>query len=100
MADGGFCRSCGKPVVAEAEICPNCGVRLRSAPKTTTKSRTTAILLCLFLGAIGVHKFYLGQIGMGILYIFTVGICGIGALIDLVKFIMMSDEEFAETYGR
>ena len=47
------------------------------------KSKTTAYLLWFFLGIFGVHKFYLGKIGMGILYLFTAGFFGIGLLIDL-----------------
>ncbi|MEV0895874.1 NINE protein [Actinoplanes sp. NPDC049802] len=42
-----------------------------------------AYVLWFFFGALGVHKFYLGKIGMGIAYIFTVGFLGIGLLIDL-----------------
>lgn len=40
--------------------------------------------LCLFLGYFGIHKFYEGKIGMGILYIFTVGLFGLGTFIDLI----------------
>ena len=40
--------------------------------------------LCLFLGVIGAHKFYEGKIGMGVLYIFTGGLFGIGAFVDLI----------------
>lgn len=39
----------------------------------------------MFLGYFGVHKFYEGKIGMGILYIFTFGLFGIGTYIDLIK---------------
>ena len=46
------------------------------------KSKTTAYLLWFFLGAIGIHKFYLGKTGMGILYIFTVALFGIGWIVD------------------
>jgi len=42
-----------------------------------------AYLLWFFLGGLGVHKFYLQKMGMGILYIFTGGIFLIGLLIDL-----------------
>lgn len=47
------------------------------------KSKGTAYILWFFLGAFGFHKFYLGKIGWGILYLFTLGIFGIGWLIDL-----------------
>lgn len=47
------------------------------------KSKTTAYLLLIFLGGLGLHKFYLGKTGMGILYIFTAAFFGIGWLIDL-----------------
>ena len=40
--------------------------------------------MCLFLGWMGVHKFYLGKIGMGVLYFFTFGVFGIGWAIALV----------------
>ncbi len=42
-----------------------------------------AYLLWFFLGALGAHKFYLGRIGMGVLYIFTGALLGIGWLVDL-----------------
>ena len=46
------------------------------------KTKLVAYLLWWFLGFIGVHKFYVGKTGMGILYIFTGGLFGIGWLID------------------
>ena len=48
------------------------------------KNKWVALLLCLFLGIVGGHKFYEGKIGMGILYIFTLGLAGIGVLVDLI----------------
>ena len=47
------------------------------------KSKGVAYLLWLFLGLIGVHKFYIGKVGMGVLYLFTGGLFGIGWFIDL-----------------
>jgi len=47
------------------------------------KSVGLAYVLWFFLGALGIHKFYLGKVGMGIAYIFTLGFLGIGLLIDL-----------------
>lgn len=45
----------------------------------------TELLLCLFLGGFGVHKFYRGKIGMGLVYLFTGGLFGIGWLIDVIS---------------
>ena len=47
------------------------------------KETWVAYLLWFFLGGLGVHKFYLQKMGMGVLYIFTGGIFLIGLLIDL-----------------
>lgn len=47
------------------------------------KSAGIAYLLWFFLGALGVHKFYLGKVGMGIAYFFTLGFLTIGLWIDL-----------------
>ena len=52
---------------------------------TSSKSKTTALLLCIFLGGLGAHHFYVGKVGMGILYIFTCAIFGIGWIIDIIK---------------
>ena len=52
---------------------------------TSNKSRLVALLLCIFLGEFGAHRFYVGKIGTGLLYLFTAGLFGIGWIIDLVK---------------
>ena len=49
------------------------------------KSKTTALLLCIFLGFFGGHCFYTGKTGLGILYIFTYGLFGIGWIIDIIR---------------
>ncbi|QHT63846.1 TM2 domain-containing protein [Paenibacillus lycopersici] len=46
------------------------------------KNKWVALALCFFLGVLGAHRFYEGKVGTGILYFFTWGIFGIGALID------------------
>ena len=48
------------------------------------KNKWVAILLCIFLGYVGGHKFYEGKIGLGILYLFTGGLFFIGVIVDLI----------------
>ena len=52
------------------------------------RSKITALLLCIFLGYFGVHRFYVGKSGTGLLWLFTGGACGIGWLVDLVMIII------------
>ena len=49
------------------------------------KSRLAALLICIFFGIFGGHYFYVGRIGMGILYIVTLGFFGIGWMIDIIR---------------
>lgn len=64
-----------------------------SIDKKTQKeiNKTVALILCIFLGYFGAHKFYEGKTGMGILYLFTVGLCGIGWVIDIIIIAMKPD---------
>lgn len=48
------------------------------------RSRLVAFLLCWFLGYLGIHRFYVGKTGTGILYLLTVGIFGIGIFVDWI----------------
>ena len=105
------CYACANILDVRAELCPKCGVRqpqLGAAPAPVTilhapiaaapssKSKTAAALLAFFLGGIGVHKFYLGQAGSGIVYLlfFWTFIPSIIAFIEFLMLLAMSDAEF------
>ncbi|MDP4508053.1 TM2 domain-containing protein [Nonomuraea sp. NBC_00507] len=62
-----------------------------------TKSWLVAVLLCFFLGALGVHRFYVGKIGTGILQLITLGGLGVWVLID---FIMILIGKFTDKQGQ
>ena len=49
------------------------------------KNKIVALVVCIFFGYLGIHYFYVGKIGMGILYLFTFGLFGIGWLIDIIR---------------
>src|SRR5687767_6742980 len=57
-------------------------------PAAGEKSQVIAAILCFFLGGIGIHRFYLGYTWQGIVQIFTLGGCGIWALIDFVRILL------------
>ncbi len=50
----------------------------------SSKDKTVTLVLCIFLGYFGAHHFYAGRYGMGILYLLTSGLCGVGWIIDIV----------------
>ncbi len=100
-----YCRGCGQPIHESAISCPKCGALQRSANFATARSasgndRMTAALLALFLGGLGGHKFYLGQTGMGILYLLFCWtlIPALIAFIEGIIFLTMSDADFAAKY--
>lgn len=71
-----------------------------------TRSRTTAALLALFGGVFGMHFFYLGRTGLGIMsviFTFTGGLAPVAAIIGFINFFIllsMSDTEFDKRYNR
>ena len=61
------------------------------------KSWLATLLLCLFLGGFGVHRFFVGKVGTGILQLVTFGGLGIWWLID---FILIVTKSFTDSNGR
>ncbi len=97
------CNTCGEVIYDTVKFCPHCGVQQKRLPKPIegTKSRTTATILAILLGSLGLHKFYLGRIVWGILYLLfcCTFIPAIVGFIEGIIYLTMSDESFAKKYG-
>lgn len=104
-----YCKFCGEKIPEDAVMCTHCGRQVEELKSnnpnivinnTNTNTNTNnninrhtyngrpknkwiALLLCIF--TVCGHKFYEGKIGMGILYLFTVGLFGIGWIIDIIS---------------
>ena len=113
MAETKYCKHCGEVIDSDCVVCPKCGKQVEqlkndqsnviinnnasasaaasaaasaSAPTYVTgkpKNKWVAFLLCLF--TLCGHKFYEGKFGMGVLYLCTLGLFGVGWIIDLIK---------------
>ena len=113
-----FCKHCGQVIPEDAVICTHCGRQveeLRSAANTAQpiiinnnnnniaasvatgapagriRNKWVALLLCFFFGWLGIHRFYEGKIGTGLLYMFTFGLCFIGSFIDFIILLCKPD---------
>ena len=109
-----FCFECGAVINAKAEICPKCGVRqpvfaTQPVPQPDKKNKLVAAILAIFLGSLGIHRFYLGQIRQGILFIVclvVLGTVGAWAIVPIVAFIegivllTMGEQTFDAKYNR
>lgn len=62
------------------------------------KSKSAATILAIFLGWLGIHRFYVGQKLYGIIYLFSFGLCGI-FLIDAILWLLGSQENFDKKYN-
>ncbi|OGW27661.1 MAG: hypothetical protein A2X56_11450 [Nitrospirae bacterium GWC2_57_13] len=82
-----FCQNCGAGTNAAAVFCVSCGAGLA---EEQTKSKLAAGLLGIFVGGFGVHRFYLGYVGMGIAQLaVTIATCGIGAIWGFIEGILI-----------
>lgn len=91
-----ICPKCGEKMPKDAFYCFNCGWTFDepedfSSIQTTIKhqfgtwkNKWIALLFCIFLGWMGAHKYYEGEIGRGILYTLTFGIFGVGWIVDII----------------
>ena len=61
------------------------------------KSGFFAFLVCIFFGTLGFHRFYVGKIGTGVLYLLTVGCLGIGWLVDMIRLLIGN---FKDSHGK
>lgn len=86
-----YCRNCGNKLEEGQQVCLNCGVlvdgnsKVNSSSVTGGKSKIAAGLLGIFLGALGVHNFYLGYTGKAIAQLLiTVLTCGIFSFVSAI----------------
>lgn len=112
-----FCKFCGERIDVECVVCPKCGKQVEelrheipqqnviinnnntnnSCENYSYRSKVTAIVLCLLLGWLGIHRFYVGKIGTGIIWFITGGCFGIGWIVD---FFMILFGAFRDKEGR
>lgn len=94
-----FCSGCGKEMHADAKSCPHCGLS-KSRPGQG-KNKVVAGVLALFLGGLGIHRFYLGQ-WWGLFYLLFVWtfIPSIIAFIEGIVFFVTNDDSWEEKYGK
>jgi TM2 domain-containing membrane protein YozV len=105
IQNAAHCRDCGEIISRTAPTCPHCGGRqgtgaFGAGAGPSGKDKFTAGLLALLLGGFGIHRFYLGHTGKGIIYLlfFWTFIPAILALIDGIRYLTMSNEDF-EAYA-
>lgn len=108
MTNNMYCTKCGSTIGLDARFCAKCGTEIKSSLSPTNqtvvsdqdkseKSAVTTLLLCMFLGALGIHRFYVGKVGTGILMLLTGGGLGIWTLVDLV---LIASCHFTDSKGK
>lgn len=104
------CTECGSMISEHATVCPKCGHTLNYVPSprpnymvnnsTSAKSKTTAGILALLLGGLGVHYFYCGKPIPGFVFLLLcwTWIPGILALVQAIMMFSMTEEQFNNKY--
>ncbi len=90
---GGRRKKAAQPQVVQAQIVQP---QLIRGYNVSAKSKTTTLVLCLLLGIFGGHYFYVGKTGMGLLYLVTCGLLGLGWLADII---LIVSGNFKDKYG-
>ncbi len=91
VGDGNkYCANCGKEIAENADVCLNCGVANKKVNTNylNGQDKIVMILICFFIGYLGIHNFMMGETKKGIFRIIMSFLCGLGyifALIDLIK---------------
>lgn len=102
VSSGTFkCQECGAIFTHQTQQPTPAAFYTGNNAHVSGKSKVAAGLFALFLGGLGVHKFYLGQVGMGILYLlfcwtFIPSVIG---FVEGIIYLCQSDEEFACKHG-
>ena len=107
-----FCPDCGTSMAEEDRFCGSCrwdaqnpdkpaSRSLPSSPRNlgppSDKSRMTTLLLWVFAGFLGLHRFYVGRVGSGVLWFVSFGLFSVGWIYDLV---MVATGEFVDDQGK
>jgi hypothetical protein len=83
-----YCSGCGSEIHSSAKNCPSCGAVQPGIEggnsEASPKKRLVALVLNFLLGILGVHRFYVGKVGTGILQFFTLGGLFIWSFIDFI----------------
>jgi len=106
-APGKYCSSCGTPLPFEAGFCSRCGSPQRAGlgPIATLgrqpRSKLVAAMLALFLGGVGMHRFYLGEPWWGVIYLVfcLTFIPALAGFVEGIMLLAMSEDTFAARYA-
>ncbi len=90
-----YCANCGKPIDPKADVCMNCGVAVKkTSGNLNGQDKLVMILICLFLGGIGIHNFMMGETKKGVFRIIMSICCGLGAIFALIDLIKIATDKY------